>query len=393
MSYKDKPSQELIGQGTYGCVFKPGFTCGSKSAKSKKFVSKIQRKEKTSSSETLLGKKIKKIPHYTQYFAPILSTCTISLAKLDSNEVSKCEFIADEHGNTLTNTNSREYESNKLKYVGKESLQEFLLNKYLKNAKNITMVILRSHSHLLTAIHLLNQSKIIHFDLKENNIKCVDETGTPILIDFGLSLDLTDPSVFKTIRFDSVYYFPWPLDVSLLNKYNNDPKTSITESFIAETIEEFLKKSYTESILTKDEIKEFKQKQMTYYKSFVGKPFSELNEEIKKYVMTWDHYSLSWIYTDILKTIFFSLDLEDEQLTKYRNYLTSIITSIPPERPLPETARSYIQELFKQMTKTSLHKIHKSFSIITKETREQVKTQLKKRKYQLLQTKMKKQEK
>ena len=63
---------ELINQGTYGCVYRQGFTCEGKTRKNKKFISKLQNNKEASERETIIGKIIKKIDNYGDYFAPII---------------------------------------------------------------------------------------------------------------------------------------------------------------------------------------------------------------------------------------------------------------------------------------------------------------------------------
>ena len=61
---------EIIGSGTYGCVYFPGFNCkGKEQKKNKKFVSKITTDEIGVESEYEIGKIIKKkIKNYNDYF-------------------------------------------------------------------------------------------------------------------------------------------------------------------------------------------------------------------------------------------------------------------------------------------------------------------------------------
>ena len=53
---------QIIGQGTYGCVYRPNIDCQTKKIDSKQFLSKIQRKDKTSKNEIVIGKKIISLP-------------------------------------------------------------------------------------------------------------------------------------------------------------------------------------------------------------------------------------------------------------------------------------------------------------------------------------------
>jgi len=61
---------DLINQGSYGCIFRPGLNCKGKTM-NKKYITKVQKSANTSQKETKLGKKIKTIENYDDYFAPI----------------------------------------------------------------------------------------------------------------------------------------------------------------------------------------------------------------------------------------------------------------------------------------------------------------------------------
>ena len=117
---------------------------------------KLQRKKKTSENETVLGKTIQKIPNYEDYFAPIIESCEISLTSVDDNEITKCDFvekdkleqqknyeetlaILDETSNKKQKPNPMtplSYETNKIRYIGKDTLLDYFLDTFKKNPKN-----------------------------------------------------------------------------------------------------------------------------------------------------------------------------------------------------------------------------------------------------------------
>ena len=88
---KIKLSKEikLINQGTYGCVFKKGMTCDGM-VDDEEIISKIVEIDITSENEVNIGKKIMEIPDYLLYFAPIISSCTIDMSNMESEELNKC---------------------------------------------------------------------------------------------------------------------------------------------------------------------------------------------------------------------------------------------------------------------------------------------------------------
>ena len=50
---------EIIGQGSYGCVYKPSIQCDG-TINSDKYISKIQLEEQATENEKAIGKKINK---------------------------------------------------------------------------------------------------------------------------------------------------------------------------------------------------------------------------------------------------------------------------------------------------------------------------------------------
>ena len=110
-----EPKVELINQGSYGCIFSPGFNCKGKpiqKTQNKQYITKVQKNASTSQRETKLGKIIKNITDHEDYFAPILSKCEVSLARMNNDKIKRCDFIEDDE---------KTYETNKLRYVGKNT--------------------------------------------------------------------------------------------------------------------------------------------------------------------------------------------------------------------------------------------------------------------------------
>ena len=92
-NHKKEDTPHLLGQGTYGCVYHPGINCNHKPLNAK-YVTKIHSsEEKTIQNEIAISKKIQTITNYELYFSPILENCDVNLAKVDKEEVEKCDFV------------------------------------------------------------------------------------------------------------------------------------------------------------------------------------------------------------------------------------------------------------------------------------------------------------
>ena len=182
----------LISEGTYGCIFNPGFTCnynssiGSKRKEhplDKKFATKVHSNVNSSivRNEILISAKIRDhIPNFDTFFSPVLDTCKVHLAKVDAD---KCKIVKDKKPTQFIST--------KMKYV-----EGLTLYKHVEQMSNRVKVQTKRYAEVMTlykkiclALAELRRINVVHFDLKDNNI-IVTKSGSPIIIDFGISIDM-----------------------------------------------------------------------------------------------------------------------------------------------------------------------------------------------------------
>jgi hypothetical protein len=95
-SKKEELPIQLISQGTYGCIFKPGMNCKGGLEK-EGYITKIQNDKETTRNEYEIGKVLLKDngnpAEYAERFAPILNSCPVSIGKIKENFIEKCEVI------------------------------------------------------------------------------------------------------------------------------------------------------------------------------------------------------------------------------------------------------------------------------------------------------------
>ena len=129
----------------------------------------------------------------------------------------------------------------KLDYVeGMEFLQYMI-----KNANSVQIInnIINSFNVLLRSISLLVNKKIVHYDLKGSNILYSTKKNIPLIIDFGLSIDMSsinNKSLKEVFYTYAPQYYVWPLEVHYLGLlFNVDKEPS--EEALSNLAKEYVK--------------------------------------------------------------------------------------------------------------------------------------------------------
>lgn len=328
--------EQIINQGAAGCIYQYGFDCKGNKINTQKYITKIQRNEKLSNNEYDIGKKIKEITNYKDYFAPVIECCGVNLAKYNSEEIDKCEFIKKHE--KVQGIKERTYHMCKIEYIGERTLGEHIFDVFRYTPMQHVKTLVNTYVYLLKSLKILSDNNIVHYDIKENNIVC-NNVNTPIIIDFGRSIDITltktDPAKYKDVFF---LYEPdfdyWCLDINFLMYIFNElgegwGEQLATKEIIMGVIDDF----FTQTRIAKnvEKTRHYKAKQVEYYMKFEGKKWLDVFQELIKFMKTWDNYALAVTYAD------FIIQLKEETLlAEFNTMLLDIIASTPDERPTVE---------------------------------------------------------
>lgn len=215
----------LISQGAYGCVYRPNIQCNGRPGKSRNYVTKLQ-KQSSSGNETAIGARIAEIPNAAFHFAPVLRSCPIELAQIRPNElVDQCR-VANKPARDDDRKDQNGFVLNRIRFVGDETLERYLSRRV--GHSYFMLKFFEIHMYLLRSIELLVAANIVHFDLKENNVLYDPRNHAPILIDFGMSVDMSflTPGRANLSAADAAAYHaafhiyyekypPWCLDIVL----------------------------------------------------------------------------------------------------------------------------------------------------------------------------------
>lgn len=314
----DETGIDFIGQGSYSCVFRPAIKCDNtidpNNKNDKYFVSKISKKDKYIDNEYHISAIIQQIPHYYNYFSPILENCDADLYKLGSVtsasvEFQKCDLFdkvaaaaaAQQHDET-------KYIYNRIRYVGDKDLYGYLED--VAGLVNADVLWRDIFDYLAHSISVLSEKGIVHYDFKGNNVMVHNKHHTPIIIDFGLSIDINklvtagagDEAEFKRAFYVySTEYEVWCPEIVFICYFTQKREGALFDPITAYDIEfvcsDFMKNNgiFGEKYFHMDdqERENYRIGMRDFFSEFLGKPASEAIIEIARtYYKTWDMYSL-----------------------------------------------------------------------------------------------------
>ena len=284
---------KLLSEGGFGCVFNPSMKCDG-SSDSEKFVSKIQRYDNSAKNEIAIGKILTEIVEYKSHFAPIISHCNIDIGQIKDKDKNKCMLFKKRK--------TQNYVMMKLDYVeGMEFLQYMI-----KNANSVQIInnIINSFNVLLRSISLLINKKIVHYDLKGSNILYSTRKNIPLIIDFGLSIDMNNinnKSLKEVFYTYAPQYYVWPLEVhylGLLFNVDKEPSQEMLTNLASEYVKnnKGINKNFSPNFL-----KKYEKSCLEQLKVYSQMSFEERVKFIMNFWNTWDNYALSITYLRFLR--------------------------------------------------------------------------------------------
>jgi serine/threonine protein kinase len=314
----------LINEGTYGCIYHPGFKCndedevddvGGYATKIHSNINKSIVGNEIAISEKITGN----IADYDLYLSPIIENCEVNLAKVSKvsayEDVGKCKIISKD----IKDKKSTTYVSTKMKYIEGNTLYKHVeqLVKTIKINTKIYEEIATLYKKICLGVDKLTQIRVVHFDLKENNI-IVTKSGTPIIIDFGISIDMdkllnkrNTTGVAKLL--DAAFYAystdysPWCIDIVLISDIvqKQKPNDKIKSSNVMGIFDEVMRKNKLASkIYLKEGLKIYREK----FKQNIADKYNDtvnthlLHDLLENYA-SWDLYSATLLFIEMLEKI------------------------------------------------------------------------------------------
>ena len=356
MDSKSKQGGKLLAEGGYGCVFIPGINCDGSIMSNKKYISKIQRFDDSAKNEIEIGRIVQNIGGFEDHFSPVLKFCNIDIAKVKDKEISKCTILKKKA--------TKKFIVMKLRYIEGNDFMDYLINQ--KNSVQLVSNIILSYNHLLKSVSMLIEKQILHYDLKGTNILFDMEKETPILIDFGLSvqisnIDFDDNLLTLMNNLKNIFYVYapeysiWSLEIHYLSYIlhkNKEPTvmelTDIAEKYVMEN--KALNKNFSPWFL-----KKYKEKCIKQLKKYNEIDYMKRIKYLFNYWETFDNYALSIMYLRFLKYININGFLDNDFIKFFSKLLLKNIDPNPDNRlSIVETIHTFNTFLYQKNNESNI---------------------------------------
>ena len=350
MDSKSRKGGKLLAEGGYGCIFIPGLNCNGSIMNNKKYISKIQRFDESARNEIQIGKMIQNIGGFEDHFSPILKFCNIDIASIKDKEINKCTILKKQ--------SSKKFIVMKLRYVDGNDFIDYLISQ--KNSVQLVSNIILSYNHLLTTISMLIENHILHYDIKGTNILFDIEKEAPILIDFGLSveiekIDFNDDENILIKNLKSIFYvsapeyYLWSLEIHylsyILHKNKEPTETELIElatKYVNEN--KALNKKFSPWFL-----KKYKEKCIRQLKKYNNMKYMNRIKYLFSYWKTFDNYALSIMYLKFLRYININGFLDNHFILFFSKLLLKNIDPNPDNRlSIVETIHTFNTFLYQK---------------------------------------------
>jgi len=350
----------LIGQGSFGCVFRPHIKCNN-SKKKKNYVTKLifEKNLYRIERELRITKKIMSIPNYQDFFAPIEEMCDANMSKFNETEKKNCKLLT---------------KKNQKKYIKKIANIRFIegddILKTLKsnNQKDNFIYFLTMYEQILHSLQLLVNKKIVHYDIKPNNLIYNKKKNKTFIFDFGLSFDIEN-----IINYKKTFYIEphpawtlWPVEVHYLGFIISKERKMFYYE-INEFADEYTQKHWvfkkSNNLVTSVFLKSYKDKITKILNSYNKKDLNEIVHYIINYSWkTWDNYALNIMFFrffSVINIIGFSNNNFYQEIFKLFN---DNISPIPSERNSIKDTKKKFQNIKKLLTPQIFNQVSKNLN-------------------------------
>lgn len=365
-------SQKLVSQGAYGCLYHPGMECSGKPMNDLRYATKLVVQDEVAENEVAVGNIVKGIVNYGVNFVPVIDTCVVNLEKVKNKRaLNKCDIVP-KRNEKATNDDSaaaarKKFVLMKMPYIDSVHFYEYV-NAMGDNKKKIISCIFDTYSYLIESIERLGEHEVVHYDLKMQNILVNLKTDTPIIIDFGLSIPVgalkndnadahADAWAAHFYKYSPDYYV-WPLEAHVINfMQHNAASAALTHDDVVHICEAFVNSNAGLRIFSKGFRARYLKACIEQYEPWVGSTRDAVRVALLKGWATWDNYSLSIEYLQILGFMTGGGITHNRLIVQYVELLLQNVHPDPARRKTVEETKRAFTDMFYMNEKVEMYNV------------------------------------
>ena len=289
---------KLLAKGSFGCVYSPALTCNLTELRNKNVVSKLQIADEAAEREIQISERIRTIPNYATMFSPVLETCPVSPSRLQTQFYDSCPVLKmTPAGKSVLLT--------RMKFIPGGLLFYHIYDKL--RTPDCISALYSTFRPLIQSLISLRDVRVVHYDLADHNIMLNKDTRMPMIIDFGLSIDMQRAEEgAANINELRRWFYGYIPEVSFrapeihLLCYSLFVESTVTRNTVVQVTQE-LSKSHTELKLMKDSFRDmYKELTIKHLMRYVGMKPAEIFASIKQNEGTWDQFAVCNLYIGYL---------------------------------------------------------------------------------------------
>jgi tRNA A-37 threonylcarbamoyl transferase component Bud32 len=346
---------ELVNQGAFGCLYHPGIECSGKTMDNRRYATKLVVQDEVADNEVAVGEIVKGIVNYGVNFVPVIDTCTVKLEKVrrhNPTALNKCDVA------TAITDPKVKFVLMKMPYIDSLYFYDYL-DSMGDNKKKIISCIFDTYSYLIESIERLVEHEVVHYDINMRNILMNLKTDTPVIIDFGLSIpdvkrfeegahaDKGNDALWATYFYKyAPEYYAWPLEAHVINFLQNVSET-LTRADVETICETCVNANAALRMFSKGFRARYLKACIEQCEQWIGVERNAARAALMKGWPTWDNYSLSVAYLQILEFIYSENGFTDNHLViQYVELLLENVHPDPARRKTVNDTKRTFTDLF-----------------------------------------------
>jgi serine/threonine protein kinase len=337
---------EIVNQGAYGCLYHPGMQCNGNPIEDQRYATKLVVRDEVAENEVVVGNAVKNIVNYSVNFVPVIETCVVNLSKVRRNNphaLDKCDVVTDAPPNS-------KFILMKMPYIDSLYFYDYIA-RMGSNKKKIISCIFDTYNYLIESVERLLEHGIVHHDLKLQNILMNLKTDTPIIVDFGLSI--IPPKKIMSADFWKLHFYKyspkyhvWPLEVHVINYLWNETAAALTRADVETICEAFVNANNALNIFSKGFRASYLKACIDQCNQWVGVKRDAACAGLVTGWRTWDNYSLSIAYLQIIGVVSNNGFADNHLIVKYVELLLMNVHPDPARRRSATDTKRAFTDMF-----------------------------------------------